>query len=211
MTSDDDTRPKRGRGRARSESARQAILTGALELVQEHGYAGLTIEGIAARAGTGKQTIYRWWPSKAAVVLDALNAAARADVPVPDTGRLSGDLREWLRSTFRAGRREPWVSVLPALMAAAQLDPEFGRSYRTTFLSARREALGALLQRAAQRGEATSVPAETAIDIVFGVLWYRILSAHAPLGDQLADELTSLLVAGDSGTAGEGDTSGRRR
>jgi AcrR family transcriptional regulator len=195
MSTRNETPTPRRRGRVRSLESREAILDAALELVQADGYAALTIEGIAARAGAGKQTIYRWWPSKAAVVLDALNAAAAADVPMPDTGRLATDLRVWLRSTFSAGRREPYVSVLPALMAAAQLDPAFGESFRSSFLEARRQTLRELLDRATLRGESPpTVPLDTLIDIVFGVLWYRLLSTHARPDDRLADELTELLV-----------------
>ena len=87
----------------RSEAARQAILTTALDLVGERGYAKLTIEGIAARAGVGKQTIYRWWPSKGAVLLDALLALSEdpdgAMQALPDTGDLEADLQLVLRAT----------------------------------------------------------------------------------------------------------------
>jgi AcrR family transcriptional regulator len=185
----------RRRGRTRSDASRRAILDAALALVGEQGYAQLTIEGIAARAGTGKQTIYRWWPSKAAVVLEALNAAAAMDIPVPDTGSLSGDLTAFLRSTFAAGSRRPYTHALTALMAAAQLDPAFGASFREDFIGARRTVLRTLLDRAVERGEWTPrVPLDTLVDVVFGVLWYRVLVGHAPLDDRLAAELAEIVV-----------------
>jgi AcrR family transcriptional regulator len=182
-------------GRPRSEAARQAILEAAVGLVQSEGYAKLSVEGIAARAGVGKQTIYRWWPGKAEVILEALSTSATTDVEVPDTGSLREDLEVWLRSTFRAGRREPYRSVLPALMAAAQLDPDFAAVFRREFLAERRGILQTMLERAQERGEWSSeLRHETLLDIVFGVLWYRLLVGYSPLDKRLADELTDVIL-----------------
>lgn len=178
-----------GRGRPRSEATRQAILDAALAEVEERGYAALTIEGIAARAGAGKQTIYRWWRSKADVVLDAALERARSRVPVPDTGSLADDLHGFLRATYRQGRQRP---VLVSLMAEAQLDPDFAAAFRDRFLFARRAVLREILDRGRARGEIDSgVDLELVIDVVFGVVWYRLLVGHAPFrpaaGAQVAD------------------------
>jgi AcrR family transcriptional regulator len=182
-------------GRPRSEAARQAILEAALGLVQAEGYAKVSVEGIATRAGVGKQTIYRWWPGKAQVILEALSTSAASDVEVPDTGSLREDLEVWLRSTFRAGRREPYRSVLPALMAAAQLDPDFAAVFRGEFLAERRRILQTMLERAHERGEWSSeLRFETLLDVVFGVLWYRLLVRYSPLDKRLADELTDVIL-----------------
>src|SRR5882757_8904543 len=104
----------------RSQATRQAILDAALDLVGERGYAQLSIEGIAARAGAGKQTIYRWWPSRADVVLDALLDVAASRIAVPDEGSLHADLNAFLAATFRQRGQRP---VLVGLMAEALLDP----------------------------------------------------------------------------------------
>src|SRR4051794_35694438 len=109
-------------GRKRSEESRQAILTAAFELVAELGYPRLTIEGIAARSDAGKQTIYRWWPSKADVLLDGLVAKADLYIPVPDTGSYAEDLRAFLLASFALARVRPVVEALRALMAQAQID-----------------------------------------------------------------------------------------
>ena len=187
MSDHESVRP----GRKRSEESRAAILRAALELTAELGYAGLTVDGIAARAGTGKQTIYRWWPSKADVLLDA--AAVKADmfVPVPDEGSLSADLRAFLAASFVLARRKPLADALRALMAQAQVDEEFRARFWAAFLRRRRDALGVLLDRAAARGE-LPVSAESVADVVFGVIWYRLLTGR-PLDDQVADELVTLL------------------
>jgi AcrR family transcriptional regulator len=186
------------RGRRRSEESRAAILAAALDLVTEAGFAALTVEGIAARAGTGKQTIYRWWPTKADVLAEALASRAALDVTVADHGSYAADLRAFLTDTFRLGR-EAWIAeTLRALMAQAQLDPAFGERFRASFTGARRDALHAVVDRAAARGDLPPRPASpgTVPDLVFGVLWYRILVTHGPLDDALVEDLVGVL-AGD--------------
>jgi AcrR family transcriptional regulator len=178
-------------GRPRSDQSRQAILQASLDLVREIGYPATTVEGIAARAGTGKQTIYRWWRSKADIVLEALNATAIREVPVPDTGSLPDDLVEFLRATFAAGRRPGTVPVLRALMAQAQHDPEFHTEFESKFLRRRRDVLVDVLRR---HPDELQVPVPIAVDVVFGVLWYRILATHGPLDAALARHLTALLI-----------------
>jgi AcrR family transcriptional regulator len=187
-------------GRKRSEEARQAILAAALELTAEAGYARLTIDGIAARSGTGKQTIYRWWPSKDDVLLEAGAAKADLHVPIPDEGSYRADLRAFLAASFALGRQSQLTDVLRALMARAQIDDAFGQRFRTAFLQRRRDALAVILDRASARGELPAgVSAGTITDIVFGVIWYRMLATRQPLDDRLADELVSALAGPPAG------------
>jgi AcrR family transcriptional regulator len=182
-------------GRPRSEATRLAIHTAAIELIGEVGYAGLTVEGIAARSGAGKQTVYRWWPSKADVLLDALATKADPHIPVPDEGSYPADLRAFLTASFRLDRDRRVTDVLRALMAQAQIDEEFGERFRHRFLYRRRDALAAILARAKARGDLPPSPsAGTVADIVFGVVWYRLLATRQPLGRKLVDELVSTLT-----------------
>jgi AcrR family transcriptional regulator len=182
----------RRRGRPRSEPARRAILDAALAELEDRGYAALTIEGIAARAGVGKQTIYRWWPSKADVVLDALLELARERVRTPDTGSLAEDLKAFLAATFRARGPRP---ILVGLMAQAQFDPAFAVQFRERFLFARRAALRSIFERARQRGElGADVDVEVLLDVVFGVLWYRMLVDHVPLRSSGGVQLAELIL-----------------
>jgi AcrR family transcriptional regulator len=184
-----DDRP---RGRPRSAAARQAILDAAVAELQERGYAALTIEGIASRAGVGKQTIYRWWSSKADVVLDALLDLASTRITVPDKGSLAEDLIAFLRATFRQRGQRP---VLIGLMAQAILDEGFAVQFRDRFLFSRRAALRTILQRAVERGEvAAELDLELLIDVVYGVLWYRLLLDHAPLTEVAGQQLAALVV-----------------
>ncbi|GLW74608.1 TetR family transcriptional regulator [Kitasatospora phosalacinea] len=181
-------------GRRRSEESRRAILTAAYELLDEAGYARLTVEGIAARAGTGKQTLYRWWPGKADVLLEALTAHARQHIPLPDTGDHAADLHAFLAATFAAAT-PPTGDALRALMAEAQIDPAFGERFRDTLLNPRREALGTLLARAhAADALAPQLTPATAVDLAFGLLWYRLLATREPLDDRLAALLTRTLL-----------------
>jgi AcrR family transcriptional regulator len=110
----------------------RTIHRAALELLERHGYGALTIEGIPREAGVGRQTIYRWWASKADVLLEALNA--RAETIVTAT-----DLAGFVRATYANGRAV--APILAGLMAESQLDAAFGERFRADFLERRREAL----------------------------------------------------------------------
>ncbi|WP_230424266.1 TetR/AcrR family transcriptional regulator [Streptomyces radicis] len=178
-----------------------AILAAAFELVGEVGYADLTIEGIAARAGCGKQTIYRWWPSMAHVLLEALAAKADLYVTNADHGSYAADLRAFIGDSFRLGRGRLVADILCALMAQAQIDAEFGEVFRADFLRRRRDALQVVLDRAAARGDLPASPAPPVVlDIVFGALWYRLMATRQPLDDALADDLVTTLTTASGGT-----------
>jgi AcrR family transcriptional regulator len=183
-----------GVGRKRSEEARRAILDAAVELLRERGYGSVTVDEIAARAGVGKQTIYRWWKSKPDVVLEALTEHASKTIPVPDTGALEGDLAEFLAATFRAleGTRS-LAAVMRGLMAHAQLDEAFAERFRA-YIEGRRATLRDLLARGRARGELPDdLDADLVIDMLFGAMWYRLLLGHAPLGRRAATALAAIV------------------
>ncbi|MFG2002785.1 TetR/AcrR family transcriptional regulator C-terminal ligand-binding domain-containing protein [Spirillospora sp. NPDC048911] len=154
----------------------------------------VTIDTIAAAAGVGKQTIYRWWPSKGAVLLDALAERATAEIPVGDTGSLAGDLETFLLATFRSARTGRTAVLLRTVMAEAQRDEQAGEAMRD-FIARRRTALRGVLERARERDEIRpEADLDLMVDQAFGVLWYRILVGHAPLGEREAKELSRSLV-----------------
>ncbi len=181
-------------GRRRSEQTHQAILSSAIAILHEQGYRALTIEGIAARAGVGKQTIYRWWSSKADIVLEALTAETQQRIPVPDTGKVRDDLELMLRRTFtelveRSG------AIVRSLMAEAQLDAAFGQVFRTNFVAHRRAAMLEVLQRGQVRGEISQGSnLELIVDLLYGPMWYRLLNQHAPLDEPFLQQLLDLLL-----------------
>jgi len=184
--------PPARRGVVRSESARSAILAATSSLIERIGYDRMTIEGIATEAGVGKQTIYRWWPSKADVVLEAAGVEAEARIAVPDRGSLAADLRGFLAATFRQRSQQ---RVVVGLMAQSLLDPAFAEKFREQFLFRRRAALRSVFERALERGELRpDEDVELLLDVVFGVLWYRMLIGHAPLTRRAADQLAALVL-----------------
>jgi AcrR family transcriptional regulator len=183
------------RGRPRSEESRRAILAAALEIAAASGYAALTIEGIAARAGVGKQTIYRWWPTKADVLLEAAAAKADLRVPVTDRGSYAADLRAFLTASYKMANDRALADLLRALMAEAQLDEAFGERFRGAFLQRRRDALAVILDRARERGDLPPHPAPAvALDLVFGTIWYRVLATRGRLDKALVDDLVGMLA-----------------
>lgn len=187
-------------GRPRSQASRRAILDAALNLTAEAGYRNLTVDGIADRAGAGKQTIYRWWPSKDDVLLEALALKAELDIPIPDTGSYRQDMHAFLTASFTLGRQHLVIDVLRALMARAQLDDAFGQRFRGAFLQRRREALAIIVRRAHERGDLPPhLQPGTIADIVFGVIWYRVLATGHLADGHLADELVAALDP-DNGT-----------
>lgn len=182
--------------RRRCPKSHQAILTAAVELLEEKGYAGVTIEAIAARASVGKQTIYRWWSSKADVILEAYTAQATKLVSTPDTGSVRADLLLLLqqvcdRLTSTAGM------VVAGLIAEAQHEPKLAEAFRNQFIASRRAATQTILQRGIERGELRqNLDLEVAIDLLYGAIWYRLLLKHAPLEGGFVKELIEQLLTG---------------
>jgi AcrR family transcriptional regulator len=181
-------------GRRRNEATRAAVLDAALRLLATGGYGALSVAAIAREAGVGKQTIYRWWSGSADIVLEAATERALEIVAEPDTGSLRGDLEAFLADTY-AGARDPQTRrMLQAMSAEAQRDPEFAERFRE-FISRRRAVLRRLLQRGVDRGELPG-DADLAllVDVAYGVLWYRVLAGHEPIGPALAPQVAALLM-----------------
>lgn len=199
-----DLEPPR-RGRPRSERSRQAILRAASDLALELDLGAITIEAVAERAGASKATIYRWWPSKELLVLDALlNEWDAADPEAIDTGSLSGDLHALIDPWTRELRRKAYGRVIASFLATAQTDPAFAREYRTHFVERRREQARKAIQRAIHRSEiAADTDVEAALDLLYGPFYHRLLHGHARVTESFArtiiDYLVTALSAGRRG------------
>ncbi len=182
-------------GRRRNEAAHRAILDAALALLADARGAPITIDAIAAAAGVGKQTIYRWWPSKGAVLLDALLDRADQDVPQPDTGSLHDDLLTLIESTFAGAQRIPTAPALRTLVREASRDAYLAELLQA-YTAARRTAVRAILTRGIDRGE---LSADTDVDLIvdqlYGLFWYRFLLGHGPLDSRTAADLTNSLLS----------------
>jgi AcrR family transcriptional regulator len=192
------TEARSPRGRRRSDRSHQAIITATQELLVERGYRALTIEGVAARAGVGKQTIYRWWPSRAALVLEAyLVASDRVQLPSPDSGSAREDVRAligWLAAVLA----EPTGGrVVAGLVGDIQHDSDLAEGFRQNVVPARRQAMLAALERGRERGEIRAdADLELAVDALHGAVFYRLLLSGEPLDAVFAERLADQVLAG---------------
>ncbi len=191
------------RGRPRSEKARAAILRAAAGLLLEHGLAAVSMDAVAARAGVSKATIYRWWPTKETLALDALYTEWTTAAPVPrDTGSLRSDLIELLSPWVRLVSAQPYGRVIAALLAETRTDPAFAAEYQRRVIEPRRDQAREIFGRAIERGE---VPAdldlEIALDLIYGPLYLRLLQGHAPLDDGFVQAAIGLALNGIAATS----------
>jgi AcrR family transcriptional regulator len=186
------------RGRPRSEKARQAILDATSELLLDRGLAAVSVDTVAERAGVSKATIYRWWPTKESLALDALYTEWAATRPSPrDTGSLRGDLLSLLRPWARLASSRPYGRVIAALLTAAQTDPAFAAEYRQRVVEPRRDQARAIFRRAADRGEiAADIKVEVALDLLYGALYHRLLHGHGPLNDRFVRDVIDMALGG---------------
>jgi len=181
-------------GRPRSERATAAILRAAGELLDSRGLDGLSVDSIAARAGVSKATIYRWWPNKAAIVMDAVLELAAPQIPFPDTGSARDDLRRQMRSVVRLYTRSATGRALVALIAQSQHDPLTAAALHERFIVPRRAAASEVLRRGITRGELRAdLDVDATIDTLYGALYYRLLVSGDPLTQRYADRVIDLI------------------
>jgi AcrR family transcriptional regulator len=184
------------RGRPRSEESEEAIVAATLRLLVAKPLRDISMEEIARIAGVGKATIYKWWPSKAYVALDAFLRKANQMMPMPDTGSVRRDFLEQVRSlmVFYNGPAGP---ILGQFVAEAQSDKEFAALYRERFLKPRREATGVIFDRGVKRGEIDqNLDRELVLDLIYAPAVYRLMVGHAPLDRKVADGIVSILFDG---------------
>jgi AcrR family transcriptional regulator len=191
------------RGRPRSAKARAAILKAAAELLLEHGLVAVSMDAVAARAGVSKATIYRWWPTKETLALDALSTEWTAAAPVPrDTGSLRGDLIELLSPWVRLVRAQPYARVIAALLAETRTDPAFATEYQRRVIDPRRDQAREIFGRAIERGEVRpDLDLEVALDLIYGPLYLRLLQGHAPLTEAFVRSAIDLALTGIKGSS----------
>jgi AcrR family transcriptional regulator len=178
----------------RGPRARAAILEAADDLLVEKGFAATTIEGIAARSGVAKQTIYRWWSSKVDLLLDCLIDDTAQELPPLDTGSSAEDLRrELLR--FAGFLEQPAGEVLRALIGEAQHDLAVARKLRTRYLEPRRQLERVMLQRGIARGDlAADLDADDALDALYGAVIYRVIVTGRPVHERFVAHLVESVL-----------------
>jgi AcrR family transcriptional regulator len=189
----------------RSERSRRAIYDAALALVAEVGYPKTTIEGIAARAGVGKQTIYRWWSSKADVLLEAFldlgeqaaQAAGQAPYALPDTGDLAADLKHVLRATVDELRDPAFEAPSRALAAEGVVNEELGREFVTKLLEPQLRLYVDRLRSAQDAGDVRpDVDPRIALELFVSPLAQRWLQYTAPITYDYTDTLVDYALHG---------------
>jgi AcrR family transcriptional regulator len=190
--------PAQRRGRPRSERAREAILAAAAQLLLARGLGAVSMDAVAERAGVSKATIYRWWPTKETLALDALsNDWAAAGPAARETGSLRNDLLSLLRPWVGLLGKQPYGRVIAALIAEAHTDPAFAEQYRERFVEPRRAQARPILARAIEHGELPAgTDVELALDLLYGPLYHRLLHGHAPLNERFLGNLVDTVLAG---------------
>ncbi len=181
----------------RSERARTAILAATRELSRTVGYDAMSIEAIAAEAGVGKQTIYRWWPSKGAVVLDMWADQVELQGEFPDTGDLAADIKTQIRGIIALAGDAAVGPSLRALIGASQHDPTLSKELLARVVAPRIDACKRRLVRAQEAGQLDGdVDLDIAVDLFYGGYYHRLLLQVAPLTADYADQLVDAAMAG---------------
>lgn len=175
MTTKEESGASKG-GRPRSEQSQQAILDATLTLLATEGFEAMSIEAIAARAGVGKKTIYRWWSSKEALVIDAIKNVQQIKNPVIDTGSLRNDLIALFRNTFQAWSSPDAKRLLLELVGLMATHPEvFQAYYDQVFASRFQQALQVIQQAQAQGEVRQDLDATEILSLLAGPIWSHLL------------------------------------
>jgi AcrR family transcriptional regulator len=180
-------------GRPRDPSRDEAIFAATLALFAEHGYAGVSIEGVAARAGVGKATIYRRYASKAQLLVDAVQVCAGPKYPLPDTGDFRADLTTMLQGLMDQLRSD-MGPVLVAFAAERARYPALDEEFKRSVIGAKRAHIRQLLTSAVERGE---LPADADIEVIAeagpALLWHQALNG-LPLTDDLPSRIITTVL-----------------
>jgi AcrR family transcriptional regulator len=185
------------RGRPRSQQVEAAILRAAAQLLAERGLDAMTIEDVASLAGVGKASVYRRWPTKGFLALDAFLADFLASQPPPASGSFEGDLIAALRAWVRTVRNTATGRALVGLVAQAQHDPGLAAAWRARIVEPTRAQHLHIIQHAVARGE---IPPDSdpdvIIDMLYGPAYHRLLQGHLPLTDKFVKRIAAIIAAG---------------
>ncbi len=190
----DQEKTRRSIGARRNPASADAIREAAEAVLMEAGYAGFSIEAVARRARAGKPTIYRWWPSKAALLLDVYQRQKRVDNP--DTGNLEEDLVGFIRSLFRHWRETSSGSIFRSIIAEAQSDEAAAKAL-SGYNAARRAHTGRMVERAKARGEvAKNVDPAIVADLVASYAWVHLLTGRIDEDETTIRAAMKMIVTG---------------
>ncbi len=193
LPSSTDTGAEAGVLDGRVRRSRDRVLTTTFELLSENGVGGLTVDDVARRSGVAKTTIYRHWPTREALVVDACSRIS-AEQEIPDTGSLEGDVTMLLANLAQLLSTARWAAVLPSIVDAAERDPEFADIHRR-IQHGHAGPLREVLERAVTRGELPSgTDHSTTIAALMGPLFYRRWFSREPIDDQFVKMIASNVI-----------------
>jgi AcrR family transcriptional regulator len=193
------------RGRPRSEEAHQAILKAALALVSQIGFRTLTVDAIAAKAGVGKMTVYRRWPNKAAVVMDAFLLLVGPGTDFPPNPRAVVRIKLQMRLQAKFFRSKSGL-LIKALLGEAQFDAELAEAFRERWLMPRRLTVKQMIADAIKQGDVRpDIDPDAAIDMLYGPIYYRFQTGSGPLDDSYTDVIFNQVMQGLRATRSTAD------
>ncbi|WP_246366607.1 TetR/AcrR family transcriptional regulator [Nonomuraea rhodomycinica] len=182
---------------ARTDDRTKAIMRATLDLARELGYAKLTIEAVAARAGVGKHTVYRRWPSRGLLFLDAVLSLNTAGLEHRDTGDIVADLREVMTRAADLLGRPPWGPLYQDLIGEAQHDPEVAAALNRRFIEPQTADTRTRLKAAKDQGQlAPDVDLDLAFELLSGPLYFRLLITQQPVTHDYIDRVLQAAFAG---------------
>ena len=183
--------------RRRRTKTRDRVLSAAAQILSRDGYARLTMERVAAESGAAKTTIYRRWPTKAALCMDLYLDVADRELHDPDTGSVAGDLQQIANTVVRLQTRTVAGPAFIGLISEAQLNPATRDAFLAEFADRRRKVTRLVLRRAIERGEIRAgTDVDLVIDALGGAVTFRLLQGHAPLTTKFTNALVGLLLSG---------------
>jgi AcrR family transcriptional regulator len=192
----DGSKRTRPPGRPRSEQARLAVLRSTLKLLEKNGFPDLTIEEVVAHSNVAKATVYRWWPNKAALIIDAFASSTSRKLHFPDTGSVRTDMSQQMRQVvkiFRSRRGR----IVSAIVGGGQSDPDLIAAFRKRFMRPRRREAYTTLQRGVQRGELPGdLDMDLVLDALYGPIYMRFLLRHDHLTPTFVDHLCEMVLEG---------------
>jgi AcrR family transcriptional regulator len=186
----------RGPGRPRDEDVRARILTSAARLLEIRPFDEITVDAIAEESRSCKATLYRWWPNKAGVLIEAFREKVTTELPFPDTGDLRADVRQQLRNFSRVvygGRGK----IFSGFIAGAQSDPDVAEAFRESWIRPRRAEAKKVFEKYVERGVVRpEQDLDLAVEILYAPLYYRLLTGYGKITDAYIDELVDTALQG---------------
>jgi AcrR family transcriptional regulator len=211
MTKRSTKQSKAAPGRPRDPETTASILRAALDSAEERGFDSLSVEGVAARAGVAKTTIYRRWPNVWAIVMDAFLAEVTQLAPIQARATARESLAASMRLLAGAYRGRPGQLLRP-LLGRAQVEPDLWEAVRTRWVEPRRQVAREVIRRGIDTGELRAgLDADVVLDALYGPLYHRLLVPYdnAPLSDAYIDTLVDTVFGGLTRQHGRGPSDGR--